>query len=678
MYKKWLFVILYSFLILSVFSQIGADDEYEHFEYNWEETPKVPFIPSQYAKADAVIIKDYETIEVKFGKGMQTAKPNTFNLTHKIIYINTDVGVELFNTVSVPLDKKSKLVSIAARTISPDGKVTMLNLSNIKEVDNHDGTINKIFALEGLQRKGTLEYLVKTYEHYDHCYTFYMQHRVPILFKEVEVIAPEYIHYNSQNYNGEIRTFKTTHEANERKITYKNFHYYKSIDVPGLPFEEYCHYKSHLLRVEIQFAFNYRYYRKDVIDQGNNQSLIHRFMTYNDLAESLYHQYYEVKETDLDVINATIEKLDLKSLPISTQIVKIENFIKSNIMLSDEIADEAFSPGAIIKSKTAGFDNIILLYLALFKKLNITCQLNLTCDKTKKAFDPAFDSYTYTHNPLLYFPQVGGYIDPLNLILRYPLCSSDFVNNGVYGINLTTSKTNPFSIYYYLDDIIEPDSVGHVEITNADLSFSSELDSVYMKISRTEPDYFAENMREALAFAPAEDKNVEVRDKLTESMKDASIDRLTITNGELEKAEKPLIIEADLSGTSLIEKSGNDIVLKIGEVIGSQENLYDETTRTNPIDLDFKHKLIRHIVLNIPEGYKVSGLEPLNNNVVCMYEGAEACGFRSTYKLEGNKLTVDIEEYYNKTSLPVKVYPDFRKVINAAADFSKIAVVLSK
>ncbi|HLP50176.1 MAG TPA: DUF3857 domain-containing protein [Chitinophagales bacterium] len=682
MRKLCSFLIVFFICKCSCFSQVGEDEQYEHFDYTWQLAPTVPIIPGQFAQTDAVIIKDYETIEIKFGKGMQTAKPNTFNLIHKIIYINTDAGIELFNTVSVPLDKKSKLVSIVARTISPEGKVTMLNLSNIKEVDNHDGTMEKIFALEGLQKKGTLEYIVKSYEKYEKSYTFYMQHRVPILFKEIEVIAPEYIHYNSKNYNGDVRTFKTTREGIEKKTVYKNFHYYKTLDVPGLPFEDYCNYKAHLTRLEIQFAFNYRYYRNDVRDRGSNQSAIHRFMTYNDLAESLYRQFYEVNEKDQAIIDKaiseTVDRLELKQLTLNEQIVKIENYIKSNISVSDELEYEAFSPETILKNKIAGFDNLIHLYLAFFKKMNITCQLNLSCNKKDKAFDQKFDSYTYTEVPLLYFPQVNGYLDPLNLILRYPLCSSNYVNNGVYGINLTTSKTHPFSDYYYLDDIIDPDSIQHIEKMNAVLNFSPEMDSIYMHISRVEPDYFAEDMRETLAFAPSAEKEDGVRDLLIESMKDASVDKLVITNGELAQAEKPLLIEADLSGSALIEKSGNDILLKIGEVIGTQKNLYQENTRTNPIDLDFKHKLIRKIELNIPAGYKISGLEPLNKSTSFTHQEKDACGFRSSYKLEGNKLIIDIEEYYLQTSLPVKVYADFRNVINAAADFNKIAVVLSK
>ena len=52
--------------------------------------------------------------------------------------------------------------------------------------------------------------------------------------------------------------------------------------------------------------------------------------------------------------------------------------------------------------------------------------------------------------------------------------------------------------------------------------------------------------------------------------------------------------------------------------------------------------------------------------------------FVSNYKLENDLLTVTIDEYYKKTQLPVEAYPVFQKVINAAADFNKVTLVIEK
>jgi hypothetical protein len=53
-------------------------------------------------------------------------------------------------------------------------------------------------------------------------------------------------------------------------------------------------------------------------------------------------------------------------------------------------------------------------------------------------------------------------------------------------------------------------------------------------------------------------------------------------------------------------------------------------------------------------------------------------GFISTYELEKNQLIVMCKEYYNRVNYTVDEYSKFEKVINAAADFNKVAIVLKK
>jgi hypothetical protein len=52
--------------------------------------------------------------------------------------------------------------------------------------------------------------------------------------------------------------------------------------------------------------------------------------------------------------------------------------------------------------------------------------------------------------------------------------------------------------------------------------------------------------------------------------------------------------------------------------------------------------------------------------------------FHSYYKTDDNKITVFIDEDYRQISYPVSMYEDFRKVINASADFNKIVLFMEK
>ena len=52
--------------------------------------------------------------------------------------------------------------------------------------------------------------------------------------------------------------------------------------------------------------------------------------------------------------------------------------------------------------------------------------------------------------------------------------------------------------------------------------------------------------------------------------------------------------------------------------------------------------------------------------------------FKSDYSVSGNTVTVIIEEFYKELNYPTEEFPDFRAVINAAADFNKKVLVLER
>ncbi len=52
--------------------------------------------------------------------------------------------------------------------------------------------------------------------------------------------------------------------------------------------------------------------------------------------------------------------------------------------------------------------------------------------------------------------------------------------------------------------------------------------------------------------------------------------------------------------------------------------------------------------------------------------------FKSDYTLKDDLLEVRVEEFYKQIYAPLSRYEDFRKVVNAAADFNKITLVLEK
>jgi hypothetical protein len=97
-----------------------------------------------------------------------------------------------------------------------------------------------------------------------------------------------------------------------------------------------------------------------------------------------------------------------------------------------------------------------------------------------------------------------------------------------------------------------------------------------------------------------------------------------------------------------------------------------------PIDVGLLRNYYRKIKFKIPAGYKVTNAKDLNMDVRMMNDGKISCIFNSKVESADGLLIITVIEYYNEPRYPVERYEDFRKVINAAADFNKKTLLLSK
>ena len=140
----------------------------------------------------------------------------------------------------------------------------------------------------------------------------------------------------------------------------------------------------------------------------------------------------------------------------------------------------------------------------------------------------------------------------------------------------------------------------------------------------------------------------------------------------------PLIISGALSGDMLVIRAGNDILFKIGEMIGKQAEMYHEKDRVLPIETETTRSYDRELSLEIPDGFEISNLEDLKMKVELIQDGETDAYFYSDYTITDNKLTVKCTEGYKKLFYPVEKYSEYVDVINAAADFNKIVLILKR
>ncbi|MFP9114815.1 hypothetical protein ACLI1A_12825 [Flavobacterium sp. RHBU_3] len=125
---------------------------------------------------------------------------------------------------------------------------------------------------------------------------------------------------------------------------------------------------------------------------------------------------------------------------------------------------------------------------------------------------------------------------------------------------------------------------------------------------------------------------------------------------------------------NFIKKAGPNYVVEVGKMIGQQVDLKEkEMNRTNNIYMPYPRSYKESIVVNIPEGYTVSGLDKLNKKV----EKATG-GFISTAKVEGNKLVIDAYKYYTHYYEPVANWKDMAAFVEEAYQFTQEKVLLKK
>ena len=58
--------------------------------------------------------------------------------------------------------------------------------------------------------------------------------------------------------------------------------------------------------------------------------------------------------------------------------------------------------------------------------------------------------------------------------------------------------------------------------------------------------------------------------------------------------------------------------------------------------------------------------------------GKKVLLFESTYSVQENSITIDINEYYDQLYFEVDEYESYRKVVNSAADFNKVVLILEQ
>jgi len=150
---------------------------------------------------------------------------------------------------------------------------------------------------------------------------------------------------------------------------------------------------------------------------------------------------------------------------------------------------------------------------------------------------------------------------------------------------------------------------------------------------------------------------------------------LTVKNTGRFGSKIPLEYQEDFTiKNNLIKKAGDNYIIEIGKMITSQVEIdKKEKERVNNVYLAFPRSFENEVILEIPAGYSVAGLDKFNKNIV-----NETGGFTSSAKMDGNKLVIKTSKYYKNYFEPGKNWGKMIEFLDAAYQFTQERVLLKK
>ena len=647
------------FVIALLFVTVITAQEPVYKSYSWDKKPDYTKFDTD-PDADIIAFKDKIISEFYYPEKEGLTE---YVLEHRLLWLNSDEKIEDYNKIYLPYRSNSKLLVSKARVISKDGTIQELDESKILTAqDEETQRTYKYFAFEGVTKGSFIEYyyVVRQAPNYKGnrvtMQSSYLMNNV-----EFDLYSPKNLFFKFKSYNGLPDVKRDT-------LTKDKLHWALHIkSVEKLEKEDLAPYNA--LKKYLVYKLDY--------NKANNT---HGISSYDNISKNVYDfLFVDISKNEAASIEKLVNEARLKDKKDDVSKIRaLENYIKKNFYISEINSDELRNIKSVIDNKAASEIGLMRIYIAALKSVGIPTEVVLTSDRSQVKFDNDFEADNFLTDYLLYFPSVKKYtsVKEMNSRLGYP--PSELTDN--YGlfikeVALGNYKSGVGKIKY----IKAPDAEETVDTMLIDVSFDpDDLTKNYIKLDRSFSGYYAIFIQPFLDLVNKEDAD-KLYDQLIKSMNDRiTIKKKTVFNDKSELfGIKPFRLVADIETDVFVDKAGRKYLFKLGELIGPQIEMYQKKKRQLPVESDYNRIYNRVINVEIPQGYQISNLDDINIHHFYERDGKKLLEFHSYYKLDGNKLTVYADEYYKINKIGLNFFEDYRSVINSAADFNKIVLVLA-
>lgn len=626
--------------------------------FTWIEKPVLHKMPEKFKDASAVYLRDDRIYEYKF----EDKKMVQYNHVYKLIKVADDKGIEIFNKIYVPVYGTSEVNNLKARVINSSGHVIDIPSEKIKD-ETFEGNRYRFFAMEGLDKGSEIEYTYVTKKNptYFGSETF-QSATTPYARVNVSLVVPKHLKFEAMGFNG--LTVLSDSLINESLVTAAY-----SDNIPQLEEEKYGLPTPLLQRIDYKLSYNL---------SNTNPA---RLNTWNEMARNVHRNLITLTDKEKKAVNKFVDAANIPEGSNEESIIELlEDYMKNKINIDEKLVSEnAENLEAVIKSGNTNNFGSGRLMIAMLEAKGIRYQAVFPSVRDKLPLVDELENWNRIDEMLLYFPTTKKFLQPRSVVLRYPFVDPYWT--ATRGLFLkTTSIGDVTTAIAKFDTIPMIPFDQHAHNMEVSVKLDATGDSLIIDSKQILKGYGASAYRPIWAYLTPEKQQEALKEIISSVAKSENIQNIKAENTSFTDFwdNKPLIISGTIHTAQLLDRAGNKLLFKIGELIGPQEQMYQEKPRQLPAEMQYPHVLYRKLQFQLPEGYTAKNLKELNIDIQEKKGNLMTLGFTSNYTLNGNTLVVEVMEIYRDIKYPLSEFETFKKVINAAADFNKIVLVLEK
>ncbi len=626
--------------------------------FSWTDKPVLHQMPEKFKDASAIYLYDNRIYQYKF----EDKDMVQYNHVYKLIKVADDKGIEMFNKIYIPVYRNSEVNGLKARVINAAGKVIDVPASKIKD-ETIEGNRYRFFAMEGLDKGSEIEYTYVTKKNPSYFGTETFQSAsTPYANVNVSLVVPKHLKFEAMGFNG--LTILKDSVIDETRIIAAH-----SENVPQLENEKYGLPDPYMQRIDFKLSYNL-----------SNTSNV-KINTWSELGRNIYKNLTNISDKEKKAINKFVNAADIPANADEETIIRmLEDRMKNKINIDDKlVSEDADNMEAAIKSGNTDNFGASKFMIAMLENKGIRYQVVFPSVRDQLPLVEELENWNRVNEMLLYFPSTQKFLQPNAVILRYPYVEPYWAATRGLFLKITTIGDVTTAIAKFDTIPIIPFDQ-HAHNMEVAVKLDASGDSLIINSRQILTGYGSTVYRPLWAFLPVDKQEEAVKEIIQSVAKSENIQNIKTENTKLTDLwdNKPLIISGTIHTANLLDKAGNKLLFKIGELIGAQEQMYQEKPRQLPAEMQYPHVLYRKLKFQVPDGYTIKNIKDLTIDIQEKKDNVVTLGFTSSYTLTGNNLEVDVRETYRELKYPLSEFETFKKVINAAADFNKIVLVLEK